>query len=89
MASLTIRNLSDELLARLREVAADEKRSVNAQALYWLERAARSSRSAGERMRLFERIWANREAIGRRHGPGTDSVKLIRQMRSQRPGSRR
>jgi hypothetical protein len=89
MASLTIRNLSDELLARLREVAADEKRSVNAQALYWLERAARSSRSAEERMRLFDRIWANREAIGRRHGPGTDSVELIRQMRSRRPGSRR
>jgi plasmid stability protein len=89
MAGLTIRNLSDELLERLREVAAEEKRSVNAQALYWLERGARSSRTSDERIGLFERIWANRESIGRKHGPGTDSVKLIRRMRSQRPGSGR
>ena len=40
MPSLTIRNIPEKLIQRIREAAAEERRSVNAQVLYWLERAA-------------------------------------------------
>lgn len=37
MASLTIKNIPDELLDRLREVAERERRSITQQVLYMLE----------------------------------------------------
>ncbi|MEM9557633.1 MAG: Arc family DNA-binding protein [Acidobacteriota bacterium] len=39
MASFTLKNLPPELLERLRERAADERRSVNQQAIHMLEQA--------------------------------------------------
>ena len=39
MPSLTIKNIPDELLDRLREVAERERRSITQQVLYMLEEA--------------------------------------------------
>lgn len=81
MPSLTVRDIPEELMERLRRAAAEERRSVNSQALYWLEWAARHWMSLEERTGLVERIRASREATFRRHGMGGDSAKLIRKIR--------
>lgn len=49
MASLTLKNLPDDLLDRLRERADDERRSINQQAIYILERALEDPRLAQAR----------------------------------------
>ena len=41
MAALTLKGIPDHTLARLRELAASQRRSLNQQAIYVLERAAR------------------------------------------------
>jgi len=64
--------------------AAAEQRSLNAQAVHWLEQAARQWMSAEERSRLLQMIRSSRQAVDRRHGPGSDSAKAIRQMRDER-----
>ena len=83
MPSLTIRNIPDRVLERLRRVAAEEKRSVNAQALQWLEAGARRPGSP-EWEEVFDRIRSTRKAILRRHGRGTDVTGIIREMRDER-----
>lgn len=84
MPSLTIRDIPEKVLEQLRDAARAQKRSVNAQAVYWLEQMGREWGSLEERTKLFERIRASREATFRKHGLGTDSAKLIRQMRDER-----
>jgi hypothetical protein len=71
-------------MRRLRQAAGEEKRSLNAQASYWLEASASRWRSRAERDQLFESIQATREAIYRKHGMGSDSTKIIRRMRDER-----
>ena len=39
MASLTIKGIPDEVLERLREVAAENRRSLNSEVIYRLERS--------------------------------------------------
>jgi antitoxin FitA len=39
MASLTIKGIPDELLERLREIAAEHRRSLNSEVIYRLERS--------------------------------------------------
>jgi antitoxin FitA len=43
MASLTIKGIPDELLQRLREVAAEHRRSLNSEVIYRLERSVEKS----------------------------------------------
>ncbi|MBI2767273.1 MAG: hypothetical protein HYX53_15360 [Chloroflexi bacterium] len=53
MASLTLKNIPEDLLARLRQRAACERRSLSAEALTLLERAlATDYRTPAERARL-------------------------------------
>lgn len=84
MAGLTVRNIPEDVMQKLREAAAEEKRSVNAQVVHWLEEAARKRMSPEERERLFSDIQTLREETFRRHGMGSDSAKLIRRMRDER-----
>lgn len=39
MATLTLKNVPDELYQRLKETAATHRRSLNQEAIQWLERA--------------------------------------------------
>ena len=88
MPSLTIRNLSENLMDRLRQAAQGEKRSVNAQALHWLDSGARRWVSPGERAKLLTEIRSLRDRVYARHGMGTDSSVLTRRARAQRYKSR-
>jgi plasmid stability protein len=44
MATLTIKNLPDELYEQLRRKAAEDRRSLNGEAIYLLEKAVRDGR---------------------------------------------
>ena len=84
MASLTIRNIPEDILGPLRQAAEEERRSINSQALYWLEDTAQRWQSRTGIGQLFEGIREGREQIARRHGVGSDSAKIIRRMRDER-----
>lgn len=83
MPSLTIRDIPEDLMSQVRATAAAENRSVNAQVIYWLGKAAQDHGSAEPRSALFERIRSRREAL-RTAGTSTDSVSVIRQLREER-----
>ena len=87
MPSLTIRNLSNGLMDRLRQAAQGEKRSVNAQALHWLDSGARRWVSPAERAKLLGEIRSLRDRVYARHGAGSDSAVLTRRARAQRSKS--
>lgn len=84
MASLTIRNVPDAVMNKLRKTAAERNRSMNAQAVEWLDDSARRHISDADWDGLLERIRLGREEMRRRHGRGTDSTGLIRKMREER-----
>ena len=84
MASLTVRNIPESVLKRLRQAARESRRSVNAQAITWLEEAAQRWNSPRDWDQLLKRIRSRREAIYRRHGMGSDSAAIIREMRNGR-----
>lgn len=84
MASLTVRNIPADVMQKLREAAAEGKRSLNAQVIHWLEEAARRLVRDQDWDQLLSDIRSGREAIRRRHGPGSDSAQIIRQMREER-----
>ncbi len=84
MPNLTVRNIPEDVMESLRDAARAQNRSINGQAVHWLQLEARQWGSLEKRMQLFERIEASREATFRRHGLGSDSGKLIRQMRDER-----
>ena len=81
MPSLTIRDIPETLLQRMRRAARAERRSLNSQAVQWLEQSASHWIPEHKRRELMQAIQSEREAIYRRHGAGTDSVELIRKMR--------
>ena len=88
MASLTIRNIPEEVMKRLRQAATEEHRSINSQAVQWLEQGAGQWMSPRGRAKLVRDIQSLREAIARRHGPGSDSTEIIRRMRMERAKAR-
>lgn len=88
MPSLTIRNISEDLMDRLREAARGKRRSVNAQALNSLDSGARRRAGPEERAKLLTEIDSLRDRVYARHGMGTDSAVLTRRARAQRSKSR-
>ena len=72
MPSLTIRNLSDDLMDCLRQAAQGEKRSVNAQALHSLDSGARRWASPEERAKLLTEIDSLRDRVYARHYSSRD-----------------
>ena len=71
-------------MQELRKTAADQHRSVNAQAVQWFEDEARKQAREADWDELLARIRAAREEMRRKHGPGSDSAAIIRRMRQQR-----
>ena len=84
MPSLTIRNISKDVIEQIRETASEEHRSVNAQVLHWLERAVQERLRQEELDQLGREIRVMRDATFRRHGIGSDSARLLRKMRDER-----
>ncbi|HRD68263.1 MAG TPA: hypothetical protein PKY50_19205 [Candidatus Competibacter sp.] len=62
MPSLTIKDLPDPLLARLRQRAATDRRSLNREVIHLLERALAETPAALEAAALAERIEAQARA---------------------------
>jgi hypothetical protein len=83
MPSLTIRDISEDTLRKMRRAAKQQRRSLNSQAVVWLEKSANQWRRGSDLSELLEAIRATRESVYQRHGPGTDSVKLVRAMRQR------
>ncbi len=84
MPSFTVRDIPPTLMTLLRDVAKKERRSMNSEFIHWLEDAAELRARDNDLDALLSRIEATREAMRRRHGRGSDSVPLIRQMRNRR-----
>jgi plasmid stability protein len=84
MASLTVRNIPEQVMSKLRGTAAERNRSLNAQAIRWLQDSANRQASERDWDRFLAEVRAAKREMRRRHGPGTDSAELIRQMREER-----
>jgi plasmid stability protein len=61
MATLTIKNIPDELYQQLKQSAAQNRRSMNSEAIVCLEKALGSTPI--DREALLERIRAHRESL--------------------------
>lgn len=75
MATLTIRQLDDEVYERLRERARANKRSLEAEARYLLDERT------SDLPALVEDLEAFHERMVAKHGLLPDSVEAIREMR--------
>jgi len=65
----------------MRRAAKEQRRSLNSQALEWLEQSANQWRRETDLHDLLESVRTTRESIGRKQGRGTGSVELVRAMR--------
>jgi hypothetical protein len=68
-------------MEKMRRAAKTEQRSVNSQALRWLEQSAKQASTQDLLPELLEDIRAVRESVYRRHGRGTNSARLTRVLR--------
>lgn len=75
MATLTIRQLDDEVYARLKERARTNKRSLEAEARQLLDERSRDLPALVEDLRAFQK------RMIAKHGLLPDSTELIRKMR--------
>ena len=89
MPGLTVRAIPETVMRQLRQAAVENKRSLNAQAVYWLEQAGRQWLSGEERTKLLFWIRSSRQATRRRHGRGSDSAVITRRMRNESAASGR
>jgi len=81
MPSLTIRDLPEDVMLRLRRAAAEQHRSLNSQAIHWLAQASRREWSRSDWDELLKEVKAARERIPYQ---SVDSADLIREMRDSR-----
>lgn len=81
MASLTIRDLPDDVMNRLRRAAATNRRSINAQAIHWIEEASLRDPGALGWEGLLDGARLLRAELP---GGGGDSAEIIRETRDTR-----
>jgi plasmid stability protein len=86
MSQILIRDLAPDTVAKLKERAKRNRRSLNAEVLMILEEAAPRERSAEERRAAMERLrnyadWALEQS---RETPQSDSTEFIRRDRDSR-----
>src|SRR5690606_27771561 len=85
MPSMTVKGMSDALLAALRARAAANRRSVNQEIIVVLEGAVASpAPTAGEWSDFRARADALRERLRGQYGTQSDSAELIREARDER-----
>lgn len=81
MPSLTIRDLPEDVLYRLRRAAAEQRRSLNAQAIHWLADASRREWSRHDWAEVLDDLREGRSGLRRQR---RESAELIRRMRDGR-----
>ncbi len=81
MPSLTIRDLPEDVMRRLRRAAEEQHRSLNTQAIHWLAQASRHDWSAGDWADVLSELRQGRRRVPRQR---SDSAELIRRMRDTR-----
>jgi hypothetical protein len=77
MASITLKGLPDNLKDRIQEIADRERRSLNQQAIYLLERATREEPTS------FERAYQH---FREKHGPSPLEEGDLSELRSEEEG---
>lgn len=82
MATLHVRNLSDDLYQRLQAVASREQRSIGAEVVVLLEHALDQEALREQRMEALARIAKRRRSLPRIEG-ATDSLTLLREDRER------
>ena len=80
MATVTIRDLSEETYRRLKDRAQRHRRSITQEAAWILEAALAEPATPTEAWAEVERV---REMLRRRYGPFTDSTDDIREDRER------
>ena len=81
MVNISLRDVPDELYQQLKQMAENERRSVNQQILVLLERSLKlRQRPSAE---VWQRIEQRRETIASRVGITPDSAELIAEDRSR------
>ncbi len=89
MPSLTIRNIPEELLQRLRDEAKGQRRSINQEALTWLESQAVRMPSFEERQKRLEEAERRRKRLQKAYPNGFDPVEAMIEDRRARGFSAR
>ena len=83
MAILQVRNVPDDLYTRIQEMAATERRSLNAEVIVLLETAVKGSTGAGESVgAILDRMKTRREAI-KLPGDWPGSLDMLREDRAR------
>jgi plasmid stability protein len=84
MASLTLKNVPEPTLTRLRDRAREERRSLNQQALHLLEEALRMEGSPAEsRMRAQVESWRALAGRWRSNRPVREEIAKIYAVRTK------
>lgn len=84
MASIQIRNVSEKTLAKLRERAKRDKRSVQQEAHWLLEQALTEGLSSPLHLSNWQTVDTVRERLASDYGTQPDSTADIRKMREER-----
>ncbi|HOS42297.1 MAG TPA: Arc family DNA-binding protein [Armatimonadota bacterium] len=79
MASITIRDIPDELFERFKELAREQRRSINAEVIAVMEQAVRHLDLREQRLRALEEIARIRES--QQPTKEADTLKILREGR--------
>jgi len=82
MATLHVRNVSDDLYQTIQVLASREQRSLGAEVVVLLERAVDEEALRAQRMELLERIASRRRRFRQPEG-AVDSLTLLREDRAR------
>lgn len=86
MASLTLKNLPDELLNELREAAEHDRRSLTQEIIHLLETALRGRPKNVERSEVEAQVAAWRKLAGKWESDVDAATEAARSMDSRTPG---
>ncbi len=82
MATLHVRNISDDLYRTLQTLASQQQRSLGAEVAVLLERAVEQEALRNQRTEILDRIAARRRSFRQPEG-ATDSLSLLREDRGR------
>ncbi len=80
MATLTLRGVPEELMERLRKRAEQDRRSVNAETIHFLEEILSDAEQREQRLAALERILERAKQL---KPASVDSVELLREDRER------
>ena len=86
MTSITLKNLSDDLLQELRDAAEHDRRSLTQQIIYLLETALRGRPKEVERPDVEAQVAEWRKLAGRWESDVDEATEVARIMETRTPG---